>query len=353
MNNKLFTTLLALLFISLTAFGTPYEVKKQITKNFKVSSNSQLQIENKYGNIIIVPWSKNEIDFNIEIIGKADNQKDAQFLADRVSVDFNQSGNTVSARTSYSQQKNFSCNNCGTTVNYNVSVPTSVYLDLTNKYGNIFMDKTSQNFKAEIKYGNLKANELTGSSNSITIGYGNMEIGKITSLELDIKYGKADIDEVNSAKINSAYNKFNFKTVGQMDLISKYDRFNIETIKDFTLESAYTDFTISKLVNSFNASSLRYCKVKIDDIETDFSKININATYTNIRLAIGEKHSFQADISTRYGNIRAKGLKISNLTWNDESDRYTKTLQGTVGSQSSPKASITIKDTYADIVLTE
>ena len=126
MKNTFLLFVLCLLFSASHASANTHEIKRVITKQFNVSAGSELDINNKYGNIVINAWNKEVIDFSIEIIGKGDKEKIAQQMADRVSIDFNQTGRRVSAQTNFEQQRNFNCNNCGTTVNYTVNVPASV-----------------------------------------------------------------------------------------------------------------------------------------------------------------------------------------------------------------------------------
>lgn len=350
MKNKIL--FLAFCFLTITGqlFAGNNEVKRQITRQFKVSKNAELTITNKYGNITINVWNRDEIDFNIEITGHGDSEKIAQQMADRVSVNFNKTGNRVSAETVFEQQRNFNCNNCGSTVNYTVNLPASVILNLNNKYGNIHLDETAQPFTAEVKYGNIYANRLSGPTNTVTLKYGNIELREASKMTMEIKYSNARIDRIGELKMECAYSKLRSEEIGKADISSKYDKFTIDRIKEFTVTSGYTDFTIGTLSGSFDAESLRYCKVKIDNIAPDFNFINISAGYTPIRLGVGTNLNARLDLTTSYGNIKTNGLSLSYVTLGDE-DRYTKSIKGIIGTEKEPRSTIKIKDTYSDITL--
>mgnify|MGYP001053193761 FL=1 len=112
----------------------------------------------------------------------------------------------------------------------------------------------------------------------------------------------------------------------------------------------YSNFEIGELKESFIVSDMRYGNLKINKIDTDFDEINIEASYTPIRLGITPQHNFQVKLYNRYGNIKTNGLTFHNVKLEDENDRFTKNITGIVGSSSSPKAKITISNRYADII---
>lgn len=326
------------------------EVKRTITKEFPVSANDEVMVNNKYGNLTISEWGKKEVAFTVEITGKGEKAKTAQEMADRVSIEFNKNGKKISAETVF-KDKNFSCHNCGTTIHYTINVPTDVYLNLINKYGHITMNRTDRSFRCDLKYGNLTANQLLGESNTIQVKYGNADIDEAYDIDLEIKYGNLDLGKAKTLKYASGYSNSRIGSVDQIELDSKYDNFKIKHLGNLRMSTGYSNFDIGELKESFIVSDIKYGKVNIDDIAADFSEISIDAAYTTIRLAITSRHNFQAKLYNRYGNIKTNGLTFNNVTLNDDRhDRYAQSIAGTVGSSSSPKSKVTISNSYADII---
>ena len=60
--------------------GNPLEAvkTKTVNKTFRVSNNSELSIENRYGEITITHWSSNEVASKVEIESRAANDDTAQ-----------------------------------------------------------------------------------------------------------------------------------------------------------------------------------------------------------------------------------------------------------------------------------
>lgn len=357
MKSKKITLTCSLLLIALAAFCNPdlQEIRRKVTKTFQVGSNAELKVENKYGHINIIEWNKNEISFDIEIIGKASDNEDAKLMADRIDINFNQTGNIVSAETIFKEVKVRS-NNRGTEIHYTINVPSSVMMSLINKYGNIKLEKTAQPFKCELKYGNLIAGQLTGKSNDIQCKYGNLTISEISSATITLGYGKIDVDKAGELSLTSAYSKIKMEQVSTFNASSRYDQYDLGIVKDFKLsEGSYGDFSIMRLDNLLDAPSIRYGKIRIFGIASGFETININSTYTNIKLQVSPKLCFQTKLTTRYGDIDiSKQLDTSKLNWKkEEGERFVQSASGIIGSQSNPKARITINTTYDSIFLEE
>jgi len=171
--NKQISIFIALLFC-ICSFANIAEARekaeKVITKSFNVDKTSNLSIENKYGNIQVKTWNKNEIYFEVKIKVEASTQKEVQEITDAVDIEFSQSGNTVSAKTVY---KNMNCNNCSRDVNYQVMVPDGINYNITNSYGNVNLPDIKGNANLTVKYGNVVVGNLAGSKNTIDVKYGN------------------------------------------------------------------------------------------------------------------------------------------------------------------------------------
>lgn len=318
--------ILALLLPVLTvAFATAAdkEHKREITKEFSVSSSPGLKIINKYGNINVIEGKENSITFKIEIIGKGSTEQLAKEYAETVSIDFSQNGNTVTAET---KLKSINCNNCGRTTNYTVIAPKSAIMDLQNKYGNIYLEDVKTPLKIGVGYGNFRANSLA--KTEVDIKYGNVEITSCSDLDLDSKYSNIKIDKIEKLKADS-----------------KYDKFNIGSVSDFNLETAYTDVKIDKLNRRFIANDFKYCKLNISEVATNFSEIKISAAYSGLNIGLTKNHNFKANLSTRYGKIRTSNITFNNVSFKDEDS-----IVGTAGNNNNPSATVDISASYGDIV---
>ena len=87
--------------------GKPLEATKTktVNKTFRVSNNSELTIENRYGEITLTHWNRDEVAIKVEIESRAANDQTAQANLDRISIEMQQVGNKISAETQFAKSK--------------------------------------------------------------------------------------------------------------------------------------------------------------------------------------------------------------------------------------------------------
>ncbi|MDR0982297.1 MAG: hypothetical protein LBM07_03525 [Culturomica sp.] len=338
------------------------EVKKIVTKNYPVKSDPKLSIDSKYGNIDIIEWDRQEINFSVEIIGKADNKEDAEVMVNRVSIDFSKNGNSISAKTVFEDTPNkYRRGNTSTTVNYTVNVPKDVYMNLINKYGNIKVGTVYKDFEVDVKYGNLSGDNLLSENNDLNVKYGNIGLDNCKNATINIAYGSCNVKNIDNLVLTQAYSNFKATKIGSLELTSKYDNFNIGEVTTLSATAAYSTLKIGKLNNSLVIGTIKYGNIKVNEVALDFSKINIDAAYTDINLGIGKEHNFHSELYTRYGNIRTGDITFS-VKFNEEGGvgkssksaawhGQNKYVLGIAGKEKDPKATVKIINSYSDIVL--
>ena len=83
--------------------------KKQFTKtieeSFPISKDGVVAIANKYGNIDMHTWDKNEVKFKVNIIVNATSESVAKDVFERIEVSFNNSNSRVEAVTEIESKK--------------------------------------------------------------------------------------------------------------------------------------------------------------------------------------------------------------------------------------------------------
>ena len=103
---KIYLVLMALLIChNISAQET--KLSKSIDKTFEVSDKLNLEITNKYGNVIIETWSKNEVELKIVILAFGKDESAADKLMDRVEFDFKHSNDYLEIQSVFDRKKSF------------------------------------------------------------------------------------------------------------------------------------------------------------------------------------------------------------------------------------------------------
>ena len=338
-----------------SSFTTPAsakEVKKIITRTFPISTQSIVEINNTFGNIVIAEGERSLVDFKIEITGTGLDQATAQRMVDRASVDFEQNGNRITARTTIANT-NENCSNCKVTINYLVLVPSSsVHLDLTNKFGNIDIKTTPKlNFTTNLQFGNLTAGNLQGSNNNITVKFGNCTLGEAPALTATCGYGKVNINQIGTADLNISFGSLTATSIDNLTLQTKYSGITVTNLNNLKGSSSFSKLKIANLAKQCDLNSAQYGSINIDKCSPKLEQIRIGASFCNVTIGMLSQISAQATLYNRFGNINLSGLQTSPNAVNNDRDKFTKSFNGTIGSKSSHFATINISNSYANITL--
>lgn len=329
-----------------------YTKNKVINKEFKVNKDATLNISNKYGNIDIVTWTENKIVIKVSITTNGNDEEKVKERLAQIDVEFDSNSTQVSAKTMI--EKNSSLwnlwgknNNVNIEINYQVKMPVTNNVDLNNDYGGINLDKLEGSSKINCDYGKLNIGELLNSNNTINIDYNNNStIQYMKDGTINADYSTLYVDKAGRTKLNADYSHMSFGMLVDLDFNCDYGDLKIETIGNLKGNSDYMNTTVGKLIGS-GEFTIDYCSLKIEELGQHIKNLNIQSSYTHVKLGLHPNASFDITAALNYG-----GFKYGNgFTFNKEIEKSTsKYYEGYYNSPNSG-AKISIKSSYGSITL--
>ncbi len=307
--------------------GDIQERIKNYSKSYSVDANDKLVIDNKYGKVTVNTWNKNEIKVDIQIKGDASDDDTAQKMIDAVNISDSKDGDVVSFRTNFSNSSgsiwnlfNNMNNHHKVEINYNVYMPSTIALDMKNRYGSVVLPSLSGKVVLDNSYGSLTAKALTNPSN-----------------ELNFRYYEVNIEELNGGELNLSYGSLKLGNVGRLEA-------NVN----------YAPIDIGKLASS-GSLNVRYGGgIKINEISKALKNLDINSTYSSVNIGLRGDESFDFDVTVKYNsfNYDDNRVKVTSKTPSDETRGYrpTKNYKGYVGNSNS-NCKISINSTYQSVKL--
>jgi hypothetical protein len=346
--------LTALLAASITLSAE--EVKKEFHKEYTPAPGTTLEINNRYGDVVIASWDKNQIVIDVKITVELPNKEKAEKLLSYIDVQFTESGNLIMARTVIDDKFSFSGwggDSRKFSIDYNVKMPAGTDLTLSNRYGNTKINELTGLVKLDIKYGNLTAGRLTRQNekpwSSLNLAYGKGTIDEAGWMTLNLRYtGNLDITKSTALLIDSRYSKISLGETSSVVGESKYDNLRIGSIKNLDLDNGYSDVNIGTLVTKLNYEG-SYGSFAIEKIPAEFESINLATRYMGVKLGIAQNASYELDGHVRYG-----GLK-----YNEDNFRFDRRIiennsteiAGVVGKEDSPSAKVKVEASYGTVRL--
>jgi len=350
---KIVLTLLLIvpaLAFSNNAIKDKHDKEKTIKKEFSVSSNALVEIDNSYGNLDIVTWNENRVVFEITIKTSGNNEDKVNEKLEGITVEFNASSSKVSAKTIFNKNNSSwwswgKNNNVNMQVNYIVKMPITNSVNLSNDYGAINLAKLEGKATISCDYGKITTKELMAEGNILNFDY--------TS--------GCTFEYINSATINADYSSYMIEKAKNLTISADYTQSKIELAEDVKYNCDYGSITIEKVNNIVgNGDYLTtkigdvyknvkieadYGSIKIDRMNSNAGSLNINADYTGIKIGLASGYAFNFDIDLEYASLNdTDGFEYSKKITESGSKKYA----GYVGNNNSSNL-VKISSDYGNV----
>ena len=289
------------------------EKKKTYSKSYPVSSSEKISLSNQFGEMKIMTWEKNEVKLDASITAKADDDKRAQEILDKITIEDGKGSGGVYFKTKLGKdqwedkdrdkEKNKegkkSHRNEGMEINYTVYLPAGNPLNAENQFGPMTVPDYRGDATITSKFGSLKAGKISH--------------GKSVTVE----FGKADIEQLNGGKL---------------------------TIK-------FSSGSVSKLSGDVDAV-FEFCdKIKVN-IDNEVKDLDIKNSYSTLYLDLAKNFSGNYDISTSFGDFKNKTAFAIKEQGKEDDDRhgpkFDHKYSGTSGSGSTK---VRIKSSFGEVVI--
>lgn len=335
-----------------TGFNGRHSKEKKLTKEFKVSADALLKIDNSYGNIDISTWDRNTLSIEVFIRTNGDDQQKVQEKLEEINIEFNQNSAGVSAKTHFSKESSpwwsvlfGNSSNVNMEINYIIKAPVTNSVELNNDYGNIYLDRLTGNSKINCDYGKIDIGELRGNNNTLNFDYSrNSHFGYIKKATINADYSEFTIDSAESIEIYADYSASNLKKVEQLSFNCDYGSLSVDKVKKI---SGTGDYLNTKIGQVFISADLKadYGSLAIDKIVKGAGNVNISSDYAGIKIGYAQGHPFGFTINTSYGEV--KGLDNFEIEKQNQSSS-SKSYEG-YHLEHSGKSNLTINSSYANI----
>jgi len=323
-----------LLFVFTSAGAQSKSETRSFMKSFTVGKDYTLELTNKYGTIEVTTWKKDSAYIRAEIKAYAPNQEKLVSMFEGVTINFAEAGSVIRAQTVFTQNINrlFESFKGMTSkiisydskieINYYVSVPEYLNLNIDNRYGDLYMESCTGKFTASLSNGSFKANSL-GKESSLIISFCNAAIGSITSGKVDASFSEVSADDVGDVSIKSLSSKYQLKKAGKILFESRRDKIYIDVIESLRGNSYFTDFKVKELKKELSMTS-RYGEITIDSIDSGFESTTLNSAYEDIFLNFAQSSSYNLDVRhiNTFLALSSKNLKTEQKTLDEDKKEY-------------------------------
>lgn len=339
--------LLATLVVGLKG-ATINEYTRIIKKEFTVNPDAQLTVSNKFGKIHCTNWDKNVVGFEVKVIVEASNDNAAANLLEKINVNFNASASLVEAMTVIDEMKSQGRNRFE--VDYTISLPASLSLDFTNKFGDIYINEASGKVKINLSYGNLDVSKLNNSDNYLDLKFcSSAKVRNIKGAVVNLKYSTLDIDYAGSLRLDSKFSNLNASKIIALNMTFEGGSVEVKNSSTLECKGKFSDMEFDRIEQSMNLD-IQYGSFEAHDVNPDFTGITVKNKYADVDIRFPGTAVYNLDATLKYCELSFNESN-SALTYRSVTPTSSE-FRGVVGSKDAkPKATVTISSDYGSISL--
>lgn len=354
------------------------DYEKTYSESFNVDGDGSVRLENRYGEIRVETWDRDEVKIDVRVRVSAKDQDDADKTFDRIRIDFSSSGNTASATTTIGNGKRGkgwfekiidgdwwgNGNSNDYKIYYVVKMPASADLTTSAKYCDVELPDLSGDTDLSVGYGDLYAGDLTGERNSLSVSYGSARVGALAGRsEIRMRYSEGTLTEGGDLRYDGRYSEFRMGDVGNLNLNIGYEDLEVESAKEVRMDGNYNDVEIDRvetliidgnyndwevnLVENELEVDASYGDLAIDRLAAGFTRVYIRTNYIDVELDVDSDAGYEMELRSRYGDISYDRGRAQNV--NSDKSGSSHSVTATMPGKGSGK--IDISTSYGDIEL--
>jgi len=243
---------------------------KTISKTYPANSNDKLLIENIFGKITVNTWNKSEFKVDVEIKISASDPVAQQQRFDRLTIENSKQGNDVSFKTNLGTGGPSNGTNT-VEVNYTIYMPLKNALTIKNEFGIIVLPDMPGKLDIMSMFGGLIAKSLSNPENVIQIHNGNITstIEYLKATDLNVELSNLDLNNADQLHASISFGK---TRIGHI--------------------------TSSARISVSHGSSF-----EVEGIDKNVRLLNIEASFTNIKLKFNGDFNGEYDVNATNGNF--------------------------------------------------
>jgi len=315
---------------------------KTINKEFAASATAVMQVKNTYGNVTVVLWDENKINYEVKITVGAKKEKLTTELLDNITVNFTTKSNGVLAETVLPKSI---AGNTEIEINYTIKIPRNAHAEIVQKYGNVAVPQLNGNLKLTCNYGSFILGQLHSKENEFNMAYiSNAKAEYINYATFNMRYSTIAIDKINYLVSKGNYNTYKIKNAGTLNFETNYSTIHADKTQKVEISGNYLKLNFGEvLVSSILNSNYTTIKQNVNS-QTEF--IQYKGNYANVTIGNLNTPNFNFNISGNYLNLKTNmELNFTTKNTNGSTRQYIHVVEN------DKKLKVNVESNYGTVTL--
>jgi len=306
-------TILTWCLSSLFLVGVAQDVitsEKSVERSFAVSKGDRLEVENKYGEVIIEPAPGNELKIKVEISLTAGNYSAIQELEDYVEVEIDRTGSFILAEThwgrssgffakSWSEIKNAFDGDRSIEVNYTIEAPNFLDVNVINKFGDVFVGEFGGRLGLDLAHGDLRGRRIA-KPDRVKVSYGRVVVEEWGKGKVEVYFAEMESDKADDLTVNSRNSEIILREAENLVVDSKNDEWQLGRIRSIKGTFSFTSAKVDFLEQDAGLHQ-DYGDLRIEHLGPDFKDIVLTMKKSDVSILVDEQTEFNFSVYLKNG----------------------------------------------------
>lgn len=333
-----------------------FEDSKVISKSFKASSETELEIVNKHGNVTFETWEKDSVSVQVIIKATSDKLDQIQSLLSAVDIRFLTSTDFISVNSIWNTSTGFRMDvtkllgGQKINVNYLVKLPKNIEVNISNKFGDVSFDDFDGKMKVDVSHGRFSARNINNLK-KLEAQYTKVDIKSCKDADFILKFSNLRLKEARKVAIDAVSSDVKIDKLLFITIKITNGNLTIASVSDVQISSSMSSIEIEKLAKNFNGT-IKFGSVLIESISNDFESISIDGFSIDIRLDFNNQVYFTYSVELEGGKsfkIPTTGNKLENETTLGNAKKYEGVFSSGNATVTSSKVVMKAKSSYLTI----
>ncbi|MFY0598409.1 MAG: hypothetical protein JXR03_01975 [Cyclobacteriaceae bacterium] len=332
------------------AWGNTLQEKRSvIEKSYRVDSDVVLKIDNRFGDIHVENWDRDEISVEVEILVRSRSEDRANKIMDRIEIEIYERDDVIRFETDSDGIDAKGGGSESFEINYTVKMNAQNPIEFENKFGDIYLPERNGSTDIIIKYGNLKADGMNEDF-EFDLSFGGADIDYVMDADMDIQYSNLKIGSAEHIEMEQKFSNMEIDEVMSIDLETKYGEVRLGEVTSAIVDAHYSAFKIQLLLEKLVFEGNYVSGFEIEELSSDFELVDLSGQYTSYRIRLEE--GLVADIEAEFSYSRLSYSTVDIDFYYKDFDGNKKEYKGRINGGDGG-GRIYVNSSYGDLHLKE
>jgi hypothetical protein len=321
-----------------------------INRTYPVGERDRLEVENKYGDVIIETSEGDDLNIRAEVILRGGSDKAISELKEYVHVEISKNGSFLIAKTHWGKNASFFTKSLegikgvfdgdrSVEVNYFIEAPSYLDMRITNKFGDVFIGEHEGRLDIDLSHGDLRSRKIS-SPEKVKVSYGKMIVDEWGTGRVEVYFGEIDSKKAQDLTIKSKNSEIEFEDAQKLNFHSQNDEIHLEQVGelrgDFRFSKTRVDLLRSTLIIDQDYGDLR-----IKSVGPNFDSVDLTLKKSDATLIIDEDTPFNFSVFLTNGKTFSSVPELVTLK-RDEQIGDERQMEG-YWKEPHPTRKVTVK----------